>query len=240
MKTNIYQYKKTQESVVDVIKGSVVVVGLCWMDFNQFQHKEVEIGLSIISILFPVYCLFAIKKIKDAYRFHLLLFLMGLPITILILDTSLRSLVYATGMDDLYFYTLIGFGLVLAFGFMTIYTRYIKEKMKRAIGENVNSGRLNIKESLWDLTKPLHFGSPEKEDKQRDVLARLLKLSPIVAAVGLFMARSVEGINQIVWTAALGILVGCAFFVSGAAQLAISFQILEWEKGFNIKLKVSV
>ncbi|MBK9209388.1 MAG: hypothetical protein IPL71_14220 [Anaerolineales bacterium] len=241
MKEDSRHPKTLKDYFGNVIKKNIVLVGLCWLILfspeNSFQNMKVEIGLSIVSVLLPIYCLVEIRRIKSAYFIHLLWFILLVPSTLLIFAISLRQLIYITGLDGLYLYSLISFGLALTIGFLVIVVRSVMGKLRHAFEENINSGRLNVKDGFWNLNKPLRLDSEKKEGRKLRLISRISKLSPVVVAIGFFIARNVDGVEQLALITFFCFLVGCSVLWTGAFELAISFQIREWERKYNIKLQ---
>lgn len=242
MKDKNNQVKKPQETVVDIIKRNTVIIFLCWvtllMPENQLESHYVEVGLSIIGILYPVFNLFIIKNIRDASQIHLTWFLVVVPIVILIFDTSIRLLINVANLGVSLFYALLALMIAFSTTFIAVAILYIRRKLQKFTNENIDSGRLNIKDGLWDLTKPIHLDSAEKENKLLNMLSRISKLSPIVVTIGFFIARSIDGTSQIILIGVLNFLFGCFILWGGVIELAIYFQIREWESKFNIKLRL--
>jgi hypothetical protein len=238
------QSREVQKVFDQLLYGNIVFSLLCWFGLLTFLYEAkfrfwtTGTALTILGIVMFIYFSITKKSITIASQVYLIWFLLSLPNGLLLLDASYRLIVYSIRLEGSYLYLLLGFNFVLIIGSILIQISFIRDMVKSSENQNIKSGRLNIKEGLWDLTKPLYIDSGESENKTRSNFSRISKLSPIVIAMTFFVARTVEGKTQTLIVGIAYLFVGCLIFWGFSRHLAVALQIREWEKTYGIKINL--
>lgn len=85
---------------------------------------------------------------------------------------------------------------------------------------------------------PIHFDQPTQESKSIQKFKRLSQLSPVVTALALAFARVIEGGWQIVSFGICVYVLGYLVARGASKYLAITFQLRDWEREYDITPKV--
>jgi|CXWL01.1.fsa_nt_gi hypothetical protein len=171
------------------------------------------------------------RRIRRAYKIYVLY--AGVATTTLI--PTGRLMVHYANISKwppvLVILVAIGTTLVGAFLFL-VYQRHL---LKSARAYNMESGKLDIKRGLWDLTIPLRLYRPDTE-RLWQIWGRILL--PLAPVAGLFALNTVKAEWRDVWFVMLSFLL---LYIDGLIitfQLAISSELQALEKEFGKPLLI--
>ena len=102
----------------------------------------------------------------------------------------------------------------------------------------IDTKKLDIENSEWDLDKFLYLEDPQKLDKKMARVLRLRYLLPLGPALGYFLNRNL-GANMAYFIVGLGCFVMAIIILAQIGlQIALGIGIREWEKEMGIQIRV--
>jgi len=236
------QKKEMIASFSRMAKAEVVFLILSWGS-RLFYEKDIPIWWTgyfwtIISVGMIGISFACIRYITRAYQFHVLYFLIFLPISFLLLDASIRLALFWLGESG-WIYVLVC--LLALIGIFVYQVCYYRIQLKTAEKHNIKSGRLNKNTCEWDLTARLVLSNPDMEDSRRrrwNIIARFTPLAPPIGfAISEYLSGRSEGLIA-------SILIFTILWISSLAfarEIAIVAQLAEWEReiGKEIVLRIN-
>lgn len=238
------RYREIQKQYDLLIFGNIFYSILCWFGLIAFLSKEDFTfwvsGVVLMTVGVVLYLTFTLLKNKllTPFQFHLSVFILSIPNGLLLLDASLRLMVYSTNLQVLYASLLIISNILFTIGGVVVQTIAFREGLKDAISQNIGSGRLDIKEGFWDLSAPIYFDSKESENKKSENLKRLSRLSPIITTITFIFARILEGETKVMVAAIVIFLMSTSYIWGYARHLAVAIQIKEWQRIYKVKISL--
>lgn len=235
---NYSQLDHMESELMQVLKSIIITTTFSWVGIYSFLGKAPEILWPILGFVYFLLTLVLIRKLNRAHQFYWLIAVLAIINSILVFDSSIKLIFFSRSLNNLPFSWLETIGFV-----MTIFGFWSQIQLKRiqlrdSLAHNIKSGRLELTKGYWNLNVPLHFDVPTSELNKTKRLRQLSRLSPIVTALGLAIARVLDGGLQIVGFGVCLYILGCVIAWGCAKYLAIAFQLLEWEKEYNIRIKI--
>ena len=238
MQTPSSQNYQMQSELMQLLRSLIVMTLFAWIGYYSFLGKSPNFLWPILGCIYFLFASILIRRLERAYWYYLMISILVLIITVFLFDASLR-LIFAGGSPaqfSLVWITLIGLGITL-FGLRSQF-QLIRFQLRASMKDNLRSGRLDLQRGYWNFGIPLHFDKPDQENGKLQKFKRLSQLSPLVTALGFALARIIEGGWQIVSFGICLYILGCVVAWGSSKYLAIAFQIRDWEREYNITLKV--
>jgi hypothetical protein len=244
MKKKEHQNGQMQFSFDRLLMANFVVCTLSWASLLSFLSKSgFKFWITGVVLLITGVILFTVLTIlkfrfKHAYQYYFSVYILAIPVGLLAFDAGTRLSIAATNFESGMFYLFLAMNVFIIVGGIISQVRLLRMRLGLSFNKNVKSGKLNIQEGYWDLKAPLYLNPSEAEDVKIRRWNRLAKFSPIVTALSLTFARTIEGNIQTL-AAAIGVYIFCYIAFWGYAKyLAIAFQLLEWEKRYDKQISI--
>lgn len=238
MKSSNPQSHQMQSELMRLLMGIVVATIFSLIGFYSFLGTQPSFLWSAVGLISFMLGYSLTPRLGRAYLFYIWAFTLALVNSTLLFDSSLRLIFVGGLFANLSLGWLISLGMGLTiFGLWSQY-QIIRMQLQASLDHNIKSGRLNLKHGFWNFDMPLYFDSPDKENKKMMRFKRLSQLSPIVTALGFAVARAVDGGLQTVGFGICLYVLGCIAGWGSVKYLAITFQLLEWERTFQIEIEV--
>ena len=232
------QHYQMQSELIQILRRLMVMTFFSWIGFYSFLGKSPGFGWLIFGFIYFLIALILIRRLDRAYLFYLITSILDLITTVMLLDASLR-MIFAGGSRagfPLAWIVLIGIGLTLLGLWAQL--QVLRIQLKASLKHNLKSGRLDLKRGYWNFDMPIHFDQPDQERGKMQKWKRLSQLSPLVTALGFAIARVIDGGWQMVGVG-IGLYALCFAVALGLSKyLAILVQLLDWEREYNIVIKV--
>ena len=240
MKKNT-QNTQMQNSYYRVLMGNFLFVTLGWFSILTFlgtsDWKTGFVWIILETTLFVFLTLYK-QYFKHAYEFYFSLFILVLPNSFLLFDAATRLIVAATKLNKQTFFIFFLTNMLLIIVGLFFQTQTMRARLQASVLQNISSGRLNVKDGYWNFAKQLYIGSSVSEDQKQKVWGNFSKISPIITALSMALARTIEGNMQIVATAITLYMLGYIVLWGYAKHLAISFELKKWEADYNIHIEI--
>lgn len=238
MKSPPSQNYQMQSELMQLLRRLIIMTVFSWIGFYSFLENSPSLVAPILGFIYFLLALILIRRLDRAYLFYLITAMLDLITTAILLDASMRMIFVGGSLErfSLSWIVLIGIGITL-FGLWSQF-QVLKIQLRASLKHNLKSGRLDLKHGYWNFDMPLHFDQPDQENDKMQKWKRLSQLSPVVTALGFAFARIVDGGWQIV-SVGIGLyILGCVVAWGVSKYLAISVQLQDWEREYNITIKV--
>lgn len=149
----------------------------------------------------------------------------------------LWEIAYIHGGAQLSLFFFVSMAIILLGLFLWYQVR--RERVRRARVYNVESGRLNLKEGVWDFRKDFHLFDPEGRMSDLELWWKVGRwISPFGPPLGYWLSRNL-GDSELNYAFSVLFLIISSFIAWAAlSYLALVMDLREIEKERNIKIHV--
>lgn len=242
MKTS--QKENDREALNRMLFGIFVTSGISYaisslLPTKQFEYlTRIIILWCVIGIVINIGSRVLITYIKLASFYYLQTFIAMLPVAGVLIDISTRAFIMFTKIHDknvVIYIALTILGLLL--GSWGQY-RSIQMQLKNSKKHNIESGRLDIDNNFWNMEKTLYLDTPKKQYMKNRLYNNILKLSPIMTASGILVARMMTENIQTISVILCGYLLGYIYLLAFTSYLGIAIQIFHWDNEYGTRFKI--
>ncbi len=234
------QIVQMQSEFSNLLRANITLALLSWVGFFSFLKSSSFLPFIWMSLGITLYVFFSIyaKKINRAYHYYLAIYLFSILNGLSLLHSSLIFFFKEGNVISLQLLCLIVFSAFLTIMGLWSQFKIITLELKSSILENIKSGKIDMKNGYWNFAIPLYLKSPSEESKNIRTLNALSKFSPLITALGLALARIIEGdVQQVLFGICLYIL-SCIVIWASTKYLAIAFQVVIWERERGLIIKI--
>jgi hypothetical protein len=235
MKRNSLKLSEMTNELNQLLKSNIVFFIFIWTGSFSFQRDQAlrpSFPWAIFNLIVLIILVKEIKKVKRAYLFHVIIYIMSLSVAAMILSGTVWFIFEKGEFDNKSIWFIAASTTVTLLSFWSE-LRTVRSALRSSLTQIIKAGRLNLQEGQWNLSAELKLNSWKPDN-----INQLAKLSPIVTALGFALARSIEGGVQMYL---FGICLYVFSFViiwGYTKHLAIALQLREWEILHNIKINL--
>jgi len=188
--------------------------------------------LTIFSVLSYLFARRNAFKVERAYLYHLYVFFGIFPFTVLSIAASLW--LFDKANIDIPNYP----SIILSFVALTFLSafRLFQGMFLKSKEANIESGRLNVNSSEWNLGSPLQHSPTQRRELQTSAGC----LSPLIIALAFYLARNLRGDIEIFIRGSGVFFFGFILMIGYTAyQLAVVPALLKWEKEIGKQINLA-
>lgn len=239
MDENVSQVALVRKEILKLISATLFMylfslMGISLVGIN-FQDWRGGLYIICFSVGFGMLAILVASTMNRVIYYRSVLFVVANLPAIFLLYISAATLA-SQAMDETP-YNLIGINaLTMIIGFISQIPNE-RSNLEIAKKYNIKTGRLNMEMGKWDLSKKLHWNSPDKEEIEVSRAKRLSRLSYLVPGIGFYLSRNLSKNDGLLFMSLLFYFLTFIIAYGSARPFSLILQLSTWEKEIGKKIK---